>query len=99
MKYIHQRTIFGQSHLYTRSFFLLSYLGLAKILFERCAESKYSAEKSTLACASRRCCFQNERLDEIDKEFGVGNYLVVPAAYDPVEWGWELTGFSIGTCV
>ncbi|CAB4008630.1 5 nucleotidase, partial [Paramuricea clavata] len=63
--------------------------GLAKLLFERCAESKYSAEKSTLACASRRCCFQNERLDEIDKEFGVDNYLVVP-----VEWGWELTGFS-----
>lgn len=78
---------------------LLSYLGLAKLVFERCAESKYSTEKSTLASYSRSCCFKNERLDELCKEFDVDNYPFLPPAYDPVEWGWELTGFSIGMII
>ena len=68
-------------------------------MFERCAESKYSTEKSTLASHSRSCCFKNERVGELFKEFDVDNCSSLPPAYDPVEWGWELTGFSVGMII
>ena len=48
---------------------------------------------SAMSCNSRSCCFNNEQLDKLDKEFGVvDGYSSLPSGYDPVEWGWELTG-------
>ena len=76
---------------------MLFYLGSARLLFERCSASKYSAEISTISCHSRSNCFNNEQLDLLDKEFSIDSNVSLPSGYDPIEWGWELTGFSIGT--
>ena len=81
----------------TTPYTILFFLASARLVFERYSESKYTGDMSAMSCNSRSCCFNNEQLDKLDKEFGVvDGYSSLPLGYDPVEWGWELTGFSIG---
>lgn len=77
------------------AFYLFNILESVKMLFERSVHSVYSNEKSTLACYSRSQCFSNEQRDQMENEFGTDSVFPHPL-YDPIQWEWELTGFSVG---
>ena len=73
----------------------MHYLGSVRFIFERTVQSKYSDVTSTMTCSSRSQCFSMEEKDAIDREYGtVPNH--PPMQYDPILWGWELTGLSVG---
>ena len=69
-------------------------LGSVKFVFERSVKSKYSLETSTKVCNSISQCYASEGQKKIEEECGTVSD-AVPPQYDPLSWGWELTGFSL----
>lgn len=57
-------------------------------------QSTYVDESSTMTCVSRSQCFELESKDKIDEEYG-DEVVHPPLEYDPLAWGWELTGLSL----
>ena len=64
------------------------------MLFERSSSSVYLNKKSTVSSCSRLQCHENEQRDPLMEDDETDSPFV--PHYDPIQWGWELTGFSKG---